>query len=154
MIKRNILSVPILLENGRYAGFLNMMDVVRYVVRHFGGPATFREGNDFWQLVREESKFEQQTVADLLQRVSTAPGRFVPVIAGYSAYNAVEVMARETGCRRVPVLNDRKDKRLINLVSARTRTAAHASGLSVRLSRLSCARFRLGRSRCLPSRSA
>ena len=35
MFKRNILSVPVLLESNKYYGFIDIMDVVRYVVKNF-----------------------------------------------------------------------------------------------------------------------
>ena len=42
---------------------------------------------------------------------------FVPVVSGYSAFAAVEIMARERGLRRVPVITDRQERKLLNLVS-------------------------------------
>ena len=51
---------------------------------------------------------------------------FVPVIAGYSAYAVVETMAREKGLRRVPVIDNRTDRKLLNLVTS-SHTQQHAS---------------------------
>ena len=91
-------------------------DIVRWIVRHFG-PTAFRQEKDFWELIREEAKFEEQTVADLLLVSPSRSTTFVPIVQGYSAFAAVELMAREVGVRRVPVLNNKQDKRILNLVT-------------------------------------
>ena len=102
-------------------------DIVRYIVRHFG-PAAFKEGGDFWEMFREEKKFEEKTVEEVMKMDLIRLNPFVPVVQGYSAFAAVEVMAREPGVRRVPVIDNRKDRKLLNLVSTHS-TASLSHGL-------------------------
>ena len=89
--------------------------MVRYVVQHFGRNH-WDEQRDFWQLVKEEKKFEQKTVGELMT-FKPSGGLFVPVVSGYSAFAVMETMARERSIRRVPVVNNRKEGLLVNLVT-------------------------------------
>jgi hypothetical protein len=99
MIKRNILSVPVLLKTNKYCqcklastdgdrphvrrvhltrvasppvrcrllidGFLDLMDIVRYVVSHFGAKELAKE-RSFFDLLKEEKKFAETTVGELM----------------------------------------------------------------------------------------
>ncbi len=69
MIKRNISSVPVLLrEGGRWYGVLDLLDICRYVIVHFGGGNKFTKELSFWDLVAQEGEFAKKTVADLMSK--------------------------------------------------------------------------------------
>jgi hypothetical protein len=68
MINRNISSVPVLLrESNRWYGSIDLMDVCRYVISHFG-ETKFTKEKSFWELVEQEGKFAHKTVADLMSK--------------------------------------------------------------------------------------
>jgi len=116
MIDKNILSVPVLLrDERRYFGFLDMADIVRYIVHHFGTGA--HRDQDFWELVKEEEKFRDKTVNDLMTYPVKWRNPFHPVVRGYSAMSVVEPLAREPDLHRVPII-DRETRQMYNLVTA------------------------------------
>lgn len=114
MIKRNILSVPVLLKSQKYYGFLDMLDIVKYVVSHFGS-SEFQSEKNFFTLLKEEKEFNKKTVGDLMEAPSMTRNLYHPVHSGYSAFAVVEALARESGLHRVPVIS--KDRQMINLVT-------------------------------------
>lgn len=63
LVKRNILSVPVLIHSNKYYGFLDLMDIVRYVVEHFGA-TSFTKERSFLELLKEEQTFTNKTGLD------------------------------------------------------------------------------------------
>lgn len=115
MIEKNILSVPVLLrEEKRYFGFIDMADIVRYIVSHFGARA--HHDRDFWELVKEEEKFQGKTVNDIMQYPVRWRNPFHPVVRGYSAMSVLEPLAHEPDLLRIPIV-DRDTRQMYNLVT-------------------------------------
>jgi CBS domain-containing protein len=116
LIKHNFLSVPVLLrEENRYFGFLDMADILRYIVNHFGEDDKGKD-KDFWDLVKEEEKFQTKTVGDLMTYPLSRRNPFHPLHRGYSAMAVVEPLAREPQLHRIPVI-DPDTKQMFNLVT-------------------------------------
>jgi len=92
------------------------MDIVKYTIRHFG-PAAFGKERPFEELVKEEEEFKNKTVDDVM----SFPGMgeksyFHALTKEFSGMAVVEGLVREPGNRRVLILDDRKNKKPVNLV--------------------------------------
>jgi len=95
LVRYNFLSVPILQKTGRkYYGFLDMADIVHYVVESFGA-GKLEATQDFWQLIDKEEEFREKTVKDVMKYPVAFRNRFHPVQNGYSLLAALEILARE-----------------------------------------------------------
>jgi len=117
LIDRNFLAVPVVLrDENHYFGFLDVMDIVQYLVNNFA--PRISEDRDFWDLVREEKKFASLTVKDVMGTSAPIAARnpFHAVPVGYSAMAVVEPLAREVSLHRVAVV-DTETGKLFNLVT-------------------------------------
>jgi len=115
LLERNFLSVPVMQKTNRtkYFGFLDLQDIVSKVVSMFG-EIRLKNVDDFWVLVKEEVAFQDLTVQDII-KPSRRKERWVTVKKGYSLLLAAEILARERGVRRIPVLME--DMKLYSLVT-------------------------------------
>jgi CBS domain-containing protein len=115
MSDRNITAVPVLLRDERsFFGYLELADIVRYIVEHFG-PRGEKE-QDFWQLLRQESDFKDRTVNDMMKYPLQRKTQFLSVIRGYTAWAVFEPLGREPHVHRLAVI-DRDSRQLYNLVT-------------------------------------
>jgi len=115
LIKHNFLSVPVLQKTGsKYYGFLDMADIVKFFVQHFGETA-LKSTQDFWSLVEKEEYFQTRTVNDLMIYPIRKRNPFHPIPRGYSLFAVMEVLARERGLHRVPIID--QNFRLVHLVT-------------------------------------
>jgi len=115
LIDRNFLSVPVVSkEDNHYYGFLDIMDIVQYLVTNFA--PRINEDRDFWDLVKEEKKFQSLTVKDVMTYPISARNPFHPVPLGYSAMAVVEPLGREHSLHRVAVI-EQETRKLFNLVT-------------------------------------
>jgi predicted transcriptional regulator len=106
-------AVPILRKKGnKYIGFLEIFDIVQYIVNHFG-IEKLSKMTDFWKLVDEEYLFHKLTINDIMIH-SKVRSPFVAVKVGYSLSFACELIGRES-CRRVAIINE--DKKLLSLIT-------------------------------------
>jgi CBS domain-containing protein len=115
LVKHNFLSCPVVLKDERYFGFLDMADIVKYVINHFGPTNILGKEKDFWDLVDEEKVFATKTVNDLMTYPLSTRNPFHPVKEGYSALAVMEPLAREENLHRVPVID--KNRKFNNLVT-------------------------------------
>jgi CBS-domain-containing membrane protein len=108
-------AVPVLRKkDNKYIGFLEIFDIVQYIVEHFGNEK-LTNMEDFWKLVDEEYAFQKLTVNDIMTRAnSTSP--YVSVKQDYSLFFACELIAREN-CRRVAIINE--EQWLLSLITER-----------------------------------
>jgi len=109
LIDNNILSLPVLLPNGQYHGFLDVLDVVNWVVKAIGEDVLDKEDLDF-QTIRS---FQEATVAQVMKYPVSKKNPFHPFKVGSTLLSAVEELAR--GTHRIPVLND--DGKLVNILT-------------------------------------
>jgi CBS domain-containing protein len=116
MVKHNFSSVPITNKSDIHVtySFIDMIDIVRYVVQHFG-QNRLDEAGSFWVLVEEEKEFMKKTVNDVLHRPHADRHIYMPVYKGYSMMSVLEPLARERGLHRVPVLD--QQRRILHLIT-------------------------------------
>jgi CBS domain-containing protein len=115
LVRHNFLSVPVLQKTKhKWFGFLDLADIVLYVVNTFG-ESKLSVDEDFWTLVEREEEFKQKTVNDLMRYPLTRRNPFNPVKGGYSLLYAIEALAKERSLHRVPVIDD--ERQLMNLIT-------------------------------------
>jgi len=113
LVRHNFLSVPVLrnLSNPsdrKWWGFVDVSDLVNYVVNHFPHDHLAKENNNFWDMVKADDEFQKKTVDEVMQ----FPGfgrygnLFHPVKGGYSLFYAIESLAKERDLHRLVVIND------------------------------------------------
>jgi 5'-AMP-activated protein kinase regulatory gamma subunit len=115
LVKHNFLSVPVLQKTKhKWFGFLDLADIVLYVVNAFG-ESRLNVEQDFWTLADKEVEFQNKTVNDLMRYPLTRRNPFHPITGGYSLLYAIEALARERSLHRVPVIDD--ERQLMNLIT-------------------------------------
>jgi len=115
LIKHNFLSVPVLQKTGKkYYGFVDLADIVAFFVEHFGDKK-LGETEDFWAMVDAEQQFQKLTVNDVMKYPLNKRNQFHPVPRGFSLWTAVELLAREEGLHRVPVIDS--NWKLVNMIT-------------------------------------
>jgi 5'-AMP-activated protein kinase regulatory gamma subunit len=115
LIKHNFLSVPVIQKTGsKYYGFLDLADIVKFFVQHFG-ESVAKTDADYWNLIEKEEYFKTRTVNDLMVYPLRKRNPFHPVPRGYSLFSVLEVLARERGLHRVPIID--QEYRLVHLVT-------------------------------------
>jgi hypothetical protein len=77
-LQRNIGSVPVLLKSHKYYGFLDIMDIVKYVVGHFGASELKKE-RSFFDLLEEEKKFLDCTVGQMMDNPMQLRNPYHPI---------------------------------------------------------------------------
>jgi CBS domain-containing protein len=92
-----------------------MVDIVKYVINHFGPSNILGKERDFWDLVEEEKVFATKTVNDLMTYPLSTRNPFHPIKEGYSALSVIEPLAREENLHRVPVID--QNRQMFNLVT-------------------------------------
>jgi CBS-domain-containing membrane protein len=115
LIKHNFSSVPVLQKTkNKYYGFIDMADIVQFAVKTFGREKLGQDV-DFWQQFEKEEILQQKTVNDIMVFPSSRRNPFHPVTKGYSLFSAMELLARERGLHRVPVVDE--NRQLVNLIT-------------------------------------
>jgi len=92
-----------------------MVDIVKYLIAHFGPSNILGKEKDFWDLVEEEKNFATKTVNDVMTYPLSTRNPFHPVREGYSALAVVEALAKEEKLHRVPVVDN--NRQMFNLVT-------------------------------------
>jgi len=109
LIDNNILSVPVLLQDKTYYGFLDISDIVSWVVDQLGEEALDKEDIDFDQI----TAFQQATVKQAMTYPISKKNPFHPFIVGSSLLSVMEELAR--GTHRIPVLTP--DSQLVTILT-------------------------------------
>jgi CBS domain-containing protein len=116
LIRHNFLSLPIVGKNGwKYLGFLDVMDIVKYIISAFGQVRDMKKEQDFWSLINSETKIRDATVKDALASVHHLRHKWYEVSTGYSLWLAMEIMARE-GVHRIAIV-DRMTRRVVSIIT-------------------------------------
>jgi len=113
LVRHNFLSVPVLKNLGnpndrKWWGFVDVNDIINYVVDHFPHQTLSKENQDFWDLVKADEEFQKRTVDEIMQfpGFGRLGNLFHPVKGGYSLYYAIESLAKERDLHRLVVVND------------------------------------------------
>jgi CBS domain-containing protein len=116
LIQHNFLSVPVLQKTKhKYYGFIDVADIVKYMVHHFGTTKVKEFADNFWKLVEQEEFFQTRTVNELMTYPLAKRNPFHPVTKGFSAFCVMELFAKERGLHRVPIINH--DRQLVHMVT-------------------------------------
>jgi len=116
LVQHNFLSVPVLQKTkNKWYGFIDMYDIVKFVVEFFGETDALKNSEDWFKLASESEEFKKKTVNDVMKYPLTRRNPFFPIHRGYSLFAAVEAMARESGLHRVPIVDD--DRHLVTVVT-------------------------------------
>jgi len=115
LVAHNFLSVPVLQKTkNKYYGFIDVYDIVKFVVESFD-VEKLKDSEDWIKLVESSEEFKQKTVDDIMRYPLTKRNPFYPLHSGYSVLAAVEIMAREKGLHRIPIVAE--DRKLITVVT-------------------------------------
>jgi len=116
LIQHNFLSVPVLQKTKqKYYGFVDLYDIVKYVVSYFGETDELKNTEDFFALANKTDEFKTKTVNDIMAYPLTRRNPFHPVNSGYSLFSAVESLARERGLHRIPIVDS--ERKLITVIT-------------------------------------
>jgi len=116
LIKHNFLSVPVLQKTkSKYYGFIDIYDIVKFVVNFFGETEELKNSEDFFTLAEKSEEFQKKTVNDIMTYPLSNRNPFHPVSSGYTLFAAIELLARERGLHRVPVVD--RDRKLITVIT-------------------------------------
>lgn len=114
----NFLSCPVLQKTkNRYYGFIDMWDIVKYVVDFFGtsDDQLLRNSEDWIKLVSAHEEFMKKTVNDIMKYPLTKRNPFFPIHSGFSVFAAIEALAKEKQLHRVPIID--ADRKLVTVVT-------------------------------------
>jgi len=116
LIQHKFLSVPVLQKTGnKYYGFVDLADIVKFVVETFGETRLKENAENFWELANKEEFFQSRTVNDIMTYPLSKRNPFHPVTRGYSVFHAMELLSRERGLHRVPVIDD--NRKLVHMIT-------------------------------------
>jgi len=115
LIRHNFLSVPVLQKTKqKYYGSLDLVDIVNFIVEHFGD-VVLKKTEDFWKLVDEEEFFRNTKVRDIMKYPLNRRNPFQALPVDYSLMTAAEFLARERGLHRIAIVDD--SRKLMGWVS-------------------------------------
>jgi len=118
LVAHNFLSCPVLQKTKhRYYGFIDMWDIVRYVVDFFGttDDQLLRNSEDWIKLASAHEEFMKKTVNDIMQYPLTKRNPFFPIHAGFSLFSSIEALAKEKNLHRVPIIDT--DRKLVTVIT-------------------------------------
>jgi CBS domain-containing protein len=101
----NFLSAPVVDGRQRYAGMIDLFDMVQFTTDLFANESQ-EEWFEFWE---KRQEFQQATVGQVMQsRWFSQTDPFHAVHQGFSLFHVFETMAK-LGVHRVPILDDTED---------------------------------------------
>jgi len=116
LVAHNFLSVPVLQKTkNKYYGFIDMYDIVKFVVEFFGASEELKNTEDWFKLAEASEEFQKKTVNDIMKYPLSTRNPFFPIHSGYSLFCAVEALAREKGLHRIPVIDE--ERKLITVIT-------------------------------------
>lgn len=115
LIRHNFLSVPVLQKTkDKYYGFVDLADIVMFVLRMFGDEK-LNIDRDFWEMYKQEEYMAQKTVNDIMVYPISRRNPFSPVKKGYTLFSSLELLAKEPGLHRIPVID--QNRKLVNIIT-------------------------------------
>lgn len=114
MIQRNISSCPVVLKDAKhtYHGFIDCADILKYIMNKFPIGA---ETGSFFDLASRHKELAELTVREIMKWPLSKKNPFHPISAKTSALSAMEILAKERGVHRLPVLNEHRE--IVNLIT-------------------------------------
>jgi len=107
LVDHKVTSCPVLTKDKtpKFFNFLEIWDVVEFVVNHFQSTKSLADAENFWHLIHEEEEFNKLTVAEVTKFPSSRK-RFdsLPLPMEYSLLLACELMMREKNLHRLAVV--------------------------------------------------
>lgn len=108
LVRNNFLSCPVLQQTKKkYYGFVDIHDIVDFITKKFDANK-LETAKDFWSLMEADKEFLNTTVNAVIQNPILKRNPYHPVTTGYSLLSAVELLAREPGLHRVPVVDSER----------------------------------------------
>jgi len=116
LVLHNFYSVPVLQKTKKkWYGFVDMFDIVKFVISFFGESESLKSSEDWIKMAECSEEFKTKTVNDIMKYPLSKANPFFPVHTGYSLLSAVEVLAREPGLHRIPIID--RDRKLITIIT-------------------------------------
>jgi len=118
LVSHNFLSCPVLQKTKhRYYGFVDLWDILKYVVDFFStkDDQLLRNSEDWLKLVSAHEDFMKLTVNDIMKYPLTKRNPFFPIHSGFSLFSAIEALAKEKNLHRVPVVD--AERKLITVIT-------------------------------------
>jgi len=109
LIKHNLLAVPLILQDGSYYGFLEILDIIAWIVNLLGEHVLTKEDVDIEKL----EAFKSATVKQVMTYPISKKSIFRPFKLKTSLLSAMEELAR--GIHRIPVVDD--EGKLVNIIT-------------------------------------
>jgi len=117
LIKHGFLSVPVLQKRGsKYYGSVDLLDIVHNVIDTFG-KSKLESSEDYWELVRGDEEFQDRFINKIMVYPLSRRNPFHPITKGYSLFAVMELLAREHGLHRVPIIDNYEHRRLIGMIT-------------------------------------
>jgi CBS domain-containing protein len=108
LIQHNFSSCPVLQKTkNKWYGFLDIANIVKFIVQHFGEPTLSGENTNIMTLLEETENFKDIQVNDLMKNPLGILTPYHPIYVGYSLFSAYEVMAR-SNLHRLAVVDSRR----------------------------------------------
>jgi CBS-domain-containing membrane protein len=113
MVAHNVLSLPVLTQEGKYHAFIDMMDIVKHLINAFEKVASPTKV-DIEKYFATEAKFSQTQVHEVIRWPLTKKNVYHPVKAGSTLFTALELCAI-ADVHRIAVTDD--DDNLVDVVT-------------------------------------
>jgi len=104
-----ILSMPVLTKSGKFWGFIDILDIIKFMVDLVGEHIYSKKDFDFFAL----EEFQNSKVKDIMKYPVAKLNPFHPVMSTQSLLSVCEVLS--TGVHRVPIINGEQE--LVNIVT-------------------------------------
>jgi len=115
LVRHKFLSCPVVKrKQAKYHGFIDLADIALFIIENFG-QSFLVSSEDYYSLISKEEAFLKKTVKDVMRNPKTQRNPFHPVYENYSVMSAMELLARERGLHRVPVID--RAERIVGLIS-------------------------------------
>jgi len=109
LIENNILSLPVLNMDDTFYGFIDILDIVTFLIDLLGEETLTREDVNIYQI----DAFQNATVSQVMVYPISKKNPFHPFPVGSSLLSAMETLA--SGAHRIPVVN--ADNKLVNILT-------------------------------------
>jgi len=117
LVQHGFLSVPVLQKTkSKYYGGLDLLDIVRFVVDFFGRKK-LESDEDYWELANKDVEFQKKLVKDAMVYPMSRRNPFHPTLKGYSIFSVMELLGKEPGLHRVPIIDNYETRRLVGMIT-------------------------------------
>jgi len=109
LVDHNVTGCPVLTKGKKpkFFNFLEIWDIVEFVVNHFQSTGSLADSKNFWNLIQQEEEFNKLTVSDVTKFPSSRKRLdSLPLPMEYSVLFACELMMREKNLHRLAVVED------------------------------------------------